>query len=137
MILRRSVVPGPTQGNVQAIYSGIEQGDLVVMDGTHKAKPFDVVRPLDADFAASVAPQPAAETEATDEATDEATEEAPAVETEAVETGTAAPQAASSAWTKENLRFLATGAVVAFPLIGLAFFRARRRSVKDEEADVE
>lgn len=132
MILRRAVVPGPTQGNVQAIYSGIEQGDLVVMDGTHKAKPFDVVRPLDADFAASVAPQPAAETEAAEEAT----EDAPAVETETVEEA-AAPQAASSVFTKENLRFLATGAVVAFPILGLAFFRARRRSVKDEEADVE
>ena len=128
MILRRSVVPGPTQGNVQAIYSGLEQGDLVVMDGTHKAKPFDVVRPVGADFAASVAPQPAAETEAT--------EEAPAVELDAVEEAVE-PQAAASAWTKENVRFLATGAAVAFPIIGLAFFRARRRSVKDEEADVE
>lgn len=128
MILRRAVVPGPTQGNVQAIYSGIETGDLVVMDGTHKAKPFEIVRPVDAAFAASVAPQPAEETEAT--------EDAPAVETEAVEEAEA-PQAASSVFTKENVRFLATGAVVAFPILGLAFFRARRRSVKDGEAELE
>jgi hypothetical protein len=97
------------------------------MDGTHKAKPFEIVRPLDAEFSASVAPQPAVEAEAAEETN----EEAPVVEE------AAAPQAASSVFTKENLRFLATGAVVAFPILGLAFFRARRRSVKDEEADVE
>ncbi|MBR4102540.1 MAG: hypothetical protein IKK39_00570, partial [Thermoguttaceae bacterium] len=57
MILRRTVVPGPTQGNVQAIYSGIERGDLVVMDGTHKAKPFEIVRPVEAAFAGSTAPR--------------------------------------------------------------------------------
>ncbi|MBQ2789648.1 MAG: efflux RND transporter periplasmic adaptor subunit [Thermoguttaceae bacterium] len=128
MILRRTVKSGPTQGNVQAIYSGIKQGDLVVMDGTHKAKPFEIVRPVDAAFAASVAPRPAAE--------EAPAEEAPAVETEAVEEAEA-PQAASSVFSKENLRFLATGAVVAFPILGFAFFRARRRSVKDGEADVE
>ena len=130
MILRRSVVPGPTQGNVQAIYSGIETGDLVVMDGTHKAKPFEIVRPVEAAFAGSVAPQ----------VDEEKADAAPAVEekaeTEAVEE-TVAPQAASSVFTKENLRFLATGAVVAFPILGFAFFRARRRSVKDEEAELE
>ena len=132
MILRRSVVPGPTQGNAQAIYSGLEQGELVVMDGTHKAKPFDIVRPVDAAFVGSVAPQPVVE----EETAVEATEEAPAVEEENVEEAVA-PQAASNGFSKENLRFLATGAVVAFPILGLAFFRARRRSVKDEEADVE
>ena len=146
MVLRRTVVPGPTQGNVQAIYSGIEPGDLVVMDGTHKAKPFEIVRPVEAAFAGSTAPRTdggnAAEAtgEATGEnaaeATGEATEAAPAVEAEAVEEASA-PQAASSVFTKENLRFLATGAVVAFPILGLAFFRARRRSVKDGEAELE
>lgn len=136
MVLRRTVVPGPTQGNVQAIYSGVEQGDLVVMDGTHKAKPFEIVRPVDAAFAGSTAPQSDEKAEA--EAADEATEETPApqVETENVEEASA-PQAASSVFAKENLRFLATGAVVAFPILGLAFFRARRRSVKDGEAELE
>jgi len=135
MILRRTVVPGPTQGNVQAIYSGIESNDLVVMDGTHKAKPFEIVRPVEAAFAGSTAPQVEEKADAA-EATEEATEAAPAGETEAVEEASA-PQAASSVISKENLRFLATGAVVAFPILGFAFFRARRRSVKDGEADVE
>ncbi len=129
MILRRSVVPGPTQGNVQAIYSGLEPGDLVVMDGTHKAKPFEIVRPVEAAFAGSTAPR-------VDGENAEATEAAPADETEAVEEASA-PQAASSVFSKENLRFLATGAVVAFPILGFAFFRARRRSVKDGEAELE
>ncbi|MBQ7813677.1 MAG: efflux RND transporter periplasmic adaptor subunit, partial [Thermoguttaceae bacterium] len=132
MILRRAVVPGPTQGNVQAIYSGVEPSDLVVMDGTHKAKPFEIVRPVDAAFAGSTAPQ--VDGEKADAA--EASEAAPAPQTEAVEEASA-PQAASSVFTKENLRFLATGAVVAFPILGLAFFRARRRSVKDGEAELE
>lgn len=136
MILRRTVVPGPTQGNVQAIYSGIESNDLVVMDGTHKAKPFEIVRPVEAAFAGSTAPRVDAENADAAEATEEATEAAPAVETEAVEEASA-PQAASSVFSKENLRFLATGAVVAFPILGFAFFRVRRRSVKDGEADVE
>ena len=136
MILRRAVVPGPTQGNVQAIYSGIEPSDLVVMDGTHKAKPFEIVRPVEAAFAGSTAPRVDAENADAAEATEEATEAAPAVETEAVEEASA-PQAASSVLSKENLRFLATGAVVAFPILGFAFFRARRRSVKDGEAELE
>lgn len=136
MILRRAVVPGPTQGNVQAIYSGIEPSDLVVMDGTHKAKPFEIVRPVEAAFAGSTAPRVDAENADAAEATEEATEAAPAVETEAVEEASA-PQAASSVFSKENLRFLATGAVVAFPILGFAFFRARRRSVKDGEAELE
>jgi len=135
MILRRTVVPGPTQGNVQAIYSGIESNDLVVMDGTHKAKPFEIVRPVEAAFAGSTAPQVEEKADAA-EATEEATEAAPAGETEAVEEASA-PQAASSVISKENLRFLATGAVVAFPILGLAFFRVRRRSVKDGEAELE
>ena len=136
MVLRRTVVPGPTQGNVQAIYSGIEPGDLVVMDGTHKAKPFEIVRPVEAAFAGSTAPRTDGGNADAAEATGEATEAAPAVEAEAVEEASA-PQAASSVFTKENLRFLATGAVVAFPILGLAFFRARRRSVKDGEAELE
>ncbi|MBP3557090.1 MAG: efflux RND transporter periplasmic adaptor subunit [Thermoguttaceae bacterium] len=136
MILRRTVVPGPTQGNVQAIYSGVEPGDLVVMDGTHKAKPFEIVRPVEAAFAGSTAPRVDGESADAAETTGEATEAAPAVEAEAVEEASA-PQAASSVFSKENFRFLATGAVVAFPILGFAFFRARRRSVKDGEAELE
>jgi len=136
MILRRSVVPGPTQGNVQAIYSGIEPSDLVVMDGTHKAKPFEIVRPVEAAFAGSTAPRVDGENADAAEATEAAPADEAEAETEAVEEASA-PQAASSVFTKENLRFLATGAVVAFPILGFAFFRARRRSVKDGEADVE
>ena len=136
MILRRTVVPGPTQGNVQAIYSGIEPSDLVVMDGTHKAKPFEIVRPVEAAFAGSTAPRVDGEKADAAEATEAAPAEEAEVETEAVEEASA-PQAASSVFSKENLRFLATGAVVAFPILGFAFFRARRRSVKDGEAELE
>lgn len=136
MILRRTVVPGPTQGNVQAIYSGIEPSDLVVMDGTHKAKPFEIVRPVEAAFAGSTAPRVDGENADAAEATEAAPAEEAEVETEAAEEASA-PQAASSVFSKENLRFLATGAVVAFPILGFAFFRARRRSVKDGEAELE
>lgn len=130
MVLRRPVVPGPTQGSAQAIYSGLEPGELVVMDGTHKAKPFDVVLPV-ADVAAddSVAAAPK-----TDEAN---AEDAEAESDEPTATDSAASsETASSVFSKENLRFLATGTVVAFPLLGFAFFRARRRGLKNEEAEL-
>ncbi len=130
MVLRRPVVPGPTQGSAQAIYSGLEPGEIVVMDGTHKAKPFDVVLPV-ADVADddSVAAAPK-----TDEAN---AEDAEAESDEPTATDSAASsETASSVFSKENLRFLATGTVVAFPLLGFAFFRARRRGLKNEEAEL-
>ncbi|MBR4834107.1 MAG: efflux RND transporter periplasmic adaptor subunit [Thermoguttaceae bacterium] len=127
MVLRRDVVSGPIDGNVQAIYSGVKPGDVVVMDGTHKAKPFELVRPVAADYVADAAPK-------ADKA--EAEAEAETAEPIARETDAAPAKTASNSLSKANLRFLATGAVVAFPLLGLAFLRARRRSVKDEEADL-
>ncbi len=122
MVLRRDVVSGPIDGNVQAIYSGLKPGDVVVMDGTHKVKPFELARPVAVE----------AETEAAPKADETEAEAA----TETVEPSDN-PRFASNARSTGNLRFLATGAVAALPLLGLAFFRARRRSVKNEEAELE
>lgn len=46
MVLRRDVELGPSNGDKETILSGIMPGDMVVMDGVNKARPFDLIRPV-------------------------------------------------------------------------------------------
>ena len=46
MVLRRDVELGPSNGDKETILSGIKPGDMVVMDGVNKARPFDLIRPV-------------------------------------------------------------------------------------------
>lgn len=46
MVLRRNVELGPATASVNTIYSGIQKGELVMMDGVNKARPFDLVIPV-------------------------------------------------------------------------------------------
>lgn len=46
MTLRRNVTLGPSTSSATSIYSGIKAGDIVMMDGVNKARPFDLVRPF-------------------------------------------------------------------------------------------
>ena len=46
MVLRRDVELGPSNGDKETILSGIKPGDMVVMDGVNKARPFDLIKPV-------------------------------------------------------------------------------------------
>ena len=46
MVLRRNVTLGPGSSDFETIYSGIKAGDVVMMDGVNKARPFDLVKPV-------------------------------------------------------------------------------------------
>ena len=48
-VTRRNVVTGSVQGRLQSIYSGLEIGETVISDGSHKTRPGAVVRPVFAD----------------------------------------------------------------------------------------
>ena len=49
MVLRRNVELGPSDGATETILSGVKPGDVVMMDGVNKARPFDLVRPMTRD----------------------------------------------------------------------------------------
>ncbi len=46
MALRRDVTIGPAGDQVETVLSGIEPNETVVLDGVHKARPFDLVVPV-------------------------------------------------------------------------------------------
>lgn len=46
MVLRRNVTLGPATPSANSIYSGIQKGEVVMMDGVNKARPFDLVIPV-------------------------------------------------------------------------------------------
>lgn len=46
MVLRRDVTLGPAGKNIETISSGIKPNQIVMMDGVHKARPFDLVIPV-------------------------------------------------------------------------------------------
>ena len=48
-VIRRDVIAGTIQGRMQAIYEGVQPGEIVVSDGSHKTRPGAVVRPVFAD----------------------------------------------------------------------------------------
>ncbi len=48
-VSRRNVTAGTVQGRMQAIYVGLEPGEVVISDGSHKTRPGATVRPIFAD----------------------------------------------------------------------------------------
>ena len=46
MVLRRNVTLGPSNGDVETVTSGVKTNDVVMMDGVHKARPFDLIVPI-------------------------------------------------------------------------------------------
>ncbi len=48
-VVRREVVAGTIQGRMQAIYEGVQPGEVVISDGSHKTRPGATVRPVFAD----------------------------------------------------------------------------------------
>ena len=46
MILRRDVELGPPDDDFETILSGVKPNEVVVMDGVHKGRPFDLVVPI-------------------------------------------------------------------------------------------
>lgn len=48
-VARRNVIAGSIQGRLQSIYQGIEPGETVISDGSHKTRPGAIVRPVFAD----------------------------------------------------------------------------------------
>ena len=46
MVIRRNVELGSSNGEVEVAYSGIKPGDVIMMDGVNKARPFDLVKPV-------------------------------------------------------------------------------------------
>ncbi len=48
-VIRRNVVTGTIQGRLQSVYSGLQIGETVISDGSHKTRPGAVVRPVYAD----------------------------------------------------------------------------------------
>ncbi len=48
-VVRRDVIAGTIQGRLQAIYEGVQPGETVISDGSHKTRPGAVVRPVFAD----------------------------------------------------------------------------------------
>lgn len=48
-VSRRDVTAGPVQGRLQSIYSGLQDGEIVISDGSHKTRPGATVRPVFAD----------------------------------------------------------------------------------------
>ncbi len=45
-VQRREVIAGNVQGRMQSIYSGLEEGEVVISDGSHKTRVGSVVRPV-------------------------------------------------------------------------------------------
>ena len=48
-VARRNVTAGTIQGRLQSIYAGLEPGEVVISDGSHKTRPGATVRPVFAD----------------------------------------------------------------------------------------
>lgn len=48
-VSRRNVTTGTIQGRLQSIYDGLEPGETVIIDGSHKTRPGATVRPVFAD----------------------------------------------------------------------------------------
>lgn len=48
-VARRNVTAGTIQGRLQSIYDGLEPGEVVISDGSHKTRPGATVRPVFAD----------------------------------------------------------------------------------------
>ena len=48
-VSRRNVIAGTVQGRLQSIYEGIQPGEVVISDGSHKTRPGATVRPIFAD----------------------------------------------------------------------------------------
>ena len=48
-VSRRDVAAGTVQGRLQSIYQGLEVGEVVISDGSHKTRPGATVRPVFAD----------------------------------------------------------------------------------------
>ena len=48
-VIRRDVVTGTIQGRLQSVYSGLQIGETVISDGSHKTRPGAIVRPVYAD----------------------------------------------------------------------------------------
>lgn len=48
-VVRRNVITGTIQGRLQAIYDGVQSGEVVISDGSHKTRPGATVRPVFAD----------------------------------------------------------------------------------------
>ncbi|MBP5621262.1 MAG: efflux RND transporter periplasmic adaptor subunit [Thermoguttaceae bacterium] len=46
MTLRRDITLGPSGDQIETILSGVEPNEIVVLDGVHKARPFDLVIPV-------------------------------------------------------------------------------------------
>ena len=61
MVLRRDVELGPSDGTIDTILKGIKPGEIVMMDGVNKARPFDLVRPVYRDAVQEANPQQKAE----------------------------------------------------------------------------
>lgn len=45
-VQRRDVIAGNVQGRMQSIYSGLEEGEVVISDGSHKTRVGSIVRPV-------------------------------------------------------------------------------------------
>lgn len=48
-VTRRNVSTGPVQGRLQSIYHGLQVGEVVISDGSHKTRPGAKVRPVFSD----------------------------------------------------------------------------------------
>ncbi len=48
-VSRRNVITGAVQGRLQSVYDGLQAGEIVISDGSHKTRPGAVVRPVFAD----------------------------------------------------------------------------------------
>lgn len=46
IIEKREVIPGGVNGKKQSVYQGLQEGEIVVIDGTHKASPGATVNPV-------------------------------------------------------------------------------------------
>ena len=46
MVLRRNIELGPSDGSLETIVKGLGVNQTIVLDGVHKARPFDLVRPF-------------------------------------------------------------------------------------------
>ncbi|MDO5308670.1 MAG: efflux RND transporter periplasmic adaptor subunit [Planctomycetia bacterium] len=58
LVLRRNVTLGPSTNEMNTVYNGIKVGDVIMMDGVNKARPFDLVRPIYQQDASQTATSP-------------------------------------------------------------------------------
>lgn len=74
VVSRRNITLGPVVGDTQAVSSGLEAGDVVIVDGPHKATPGQPVIALFPDGTPLVQPPPAEEAPAEEASAPEAAE---------------------------------------------------------------